>query len=549
MKNIFRSPLPYVILSVLILAGYYDCFTHRYLLDDHLVLFGESGVANKSFLQLFTINQESFYRPVGHIVLWMSFHLFHTPFTPIDYHLINFVLFTAVVCLFYKIVLDLTADPELAFCSSCLYAIHPINGMHINYITANVITLSVLFQQISILLFIDQRKRDGKGTALSLFFFLLSLLSHEMSILLPLYIFIITYFMYKSDIKFSLILSRPYILLLVLFLLFRMYFHPILNPFKPVFPVVMYLGTYFVAGCELIGWYLSKLIYPSDILFLWSSSMPYGFFAMPKGIDLGVKQASALSVGFAVFCLLAVIAWAAYVVFIKWKKDIKSVALLIFLCGLLPVFFISFVHYPYTAPMIEPHWCYFSSFGFFVLLGCLVLHVKSKINIRMWMPFILSLVCVYGIFLKASNAHWQDQETYCRYWLSLNKGNMIPFYGLGKSLLDRGEYDEAIKYFNEGLSKSNYANPRMLADLGYAHFLKGEKEAALANFDRALSFNVRYSVLHHYRAQYHIAEGNWTEARKDYITALQFFPGNKNYQDNLALVNRTLQQNEADNIP
>ena len=535
MKILSKPYLFFAAVFSLLLLTYYKSLFSGYLLDDYLVLFGERGMANKTLIELFTTYQETFYRPVGHFLLWVSFQLFGNQPSTFGYHAVNLLLFTAVICLFYKIVVQLSNNKELAFWTACLYAIHPVNGMQINYITTNTVMSAVIMQQASMLLFITMIKEGKKISALSLGFFFLSLLSHEMSSFFLFYILIVASFNFKLNIKQALVLCLPYVAALVLFLLFRMCFHP-LSSSNGTFPIAVYLGTYFVAGCELIGWYISKLIFPVDIVFLWTSSLQYKIISLPQGFVLGVKQASPLLICFSFLGCLAVLALVVYLLFFKWKQDIKSVALLIFMAGVVPVFYISFVHYPYTAPLIEPHWFFFSSIGFYMLGATLILWLKRRVDPKVWGVFIFLLLCGYLVSLNENNSKWKDQETYCRYWLSLNKGNMTPFYGLGKALLEQGRYDEAIQYFNDGLSNSHYSNVMILSDLGYAQFLKGDKKAAMESFNSAMAMDHRYSVLYYYLGKYHSAEEKWIDAQNDYSMALKIFPSNKIYQDSLLSV-------------
>lgn len=530
-----RGVRAYLIFFLLIVAGYLTCLTHGYLIDDHQVLFGQTGVENRSFVQLFENSQNHFYRPVGHVILWASFQLFGNQPFPAGYRLVNLFLFFAVVCLFFKIVLSLTKNKDIAFWSACLYAVHPINSMYVNYITANTIATGVLAQQISLLLFLSLMEKGGKISAASLLFFVLSLLSHETNILLPVYIFIISCFIYKKGLRDSWMYCQAYAGVVCCYLAFRALFFPIHKDNGAfIFSWVENWGTYFTAVWGLIVWYVSKLLVPFNIVFLWSAPLDYQVVETAQGNMVQLQGAAVI--GASILAFLAVAALAIYLVLFKWKRDYKSAALLIAVCGLLPTFVIAFTQFPYTAPYIEPHWFFFSSFGFFMLMGGGLVWIKERIGPKIWPAVAAAVVCYLLVFLNENNVKWKTQETYCRYWLSLNQGNMTPFLWLGKSLIAQGKYDEAIRWLQEGADKGHYIDFDVMIAQAYARFLKGDTEAAYAAFKEALKSGPRSALLHHYLGQYYISQKQWPQAREAYEAAVKFFPHNKQYHNILMLL-------------
>src|SRR3989338_5061117 len=120
---------------------YSNSLFNNFMLDDYMVLFGEKGVEGlNSVSSLFfsSHNQNTFYRPVGHIILVLFFKLFGHSF--FYYHLANLLLFVCICFLVYAITHQLFHDIRLSFFTALFYAIHPIKGMLANYITANIIS-------------------------------------------------------------------------------------------------------------------------------------------------------------------------------------------------------------------------------------------------------------------------------------------------------------------------------------------------------------------------------------------------------------------------
>ncbi len=515
MKKNFDSKtmiLPGALIFVLCWLGYNNSLKNDFMLDDYTVLFGEKGVSNKTVVALFTQKQHLFYRPVGHLILMLSYSLFGN--YPAGYHWVNLFLFFGIVLLFFRITQLLFDDISLAYLTAVLFCLHPINGMLVNYVTATGISTFVISLQLSFLCFLRYLNTTKRFFyCLSLFFFLLGLLSHEMSLVYPGYIFCVLYFLKNYSWKRTVVLCFPFLFLALSYLFFRMEFFSVRGILKVPFKVVTMVGAYFSSLNHLIVWYLSKLVMPSGILFLWSERI------VEKG-NFIVEQ-----VMFAGIILILF-----YLVFGRWKKGIKAFALAFFLIGFIPCFWASYTYFPYLDPIIEPHWFYFSSFGFFLFLSSVLLKWMGKIKVKMIGALSVLGVLLFLFFcLQQNNASWKDQETYCRYWLSLNGRNMTPYYGLGKSLTQKGEYAEAIKYFEKGLKTTAYHSAFIYADIGYAYFLKGDNQQAAERYSIALGEDPQYSVTYYYSGLLFLKEKQFDQAKKAFSRAHELYPKDERY--------------------
>jgi tetratricopeptide (TPR) repeat protein len=495
------------------------------MMYDFHVLFWEGGVAHKSFLEIFTQSQHIFFRPVGHVFLKTCHVLFQD--NPIGYHAANLFLFWVICYLFYKIAFKITKNFPLALLTSLFYSVHPLNNMLVNYITASVIATFVLMLQISFLSFlyyVDSEPRSSRRLMLSLVFFILSLFSHEMSMVLPLVVLAYAFFMKELSWSKALRVSLPFWIILGMYLIFRMKFFSLEGNLNGMLPFVMnHPLDYIATVMKLVYWYVSKLFYPRDFVFLWSVSFedPYFKYEWAR--------------------LLGMIVVAAYLLFVKWKKGIVAFALVLFMIGLLPTAMASFTHFPFVDPMIEPHWFYFSSIGFFMLVAYVLLKIKDLLrNTKIWPGLGVVLVVALLGLLHENNRHWKTQESYCRYWLSFKLTNATPDYWLGKTLLKQNNYAEAIRRFKETIRKNRYASDFVLADLGYAYLLQGERNKALENLKFAIRRNPKYSVSWFYLGVLYFREGQWEKSFKAFQKAYVLYPQGKQYKDYLLIVKNKL---------
>ena len=462
------NALVFLAFFLVCLLSYANSFQNQFMMDDHAILLGRHGMLDRSFIGIFQHNQgSSFYRPIGHIPLWIFSRLFRFNF--IGYHAANLFLFAGIVFFFYAIVRKLTAQAPLSFFSAVLYAIHPLNGMLVNYITASVIAVFVLSMQASFWYFLRFSEQGRRGDYILCFiFFIFASLSHEMAIMLPVYLAAYLFFIKRESWWNGVRFLSPFVLFFGAWTAIRFKDHIFHNRVSGPFEAMGNVAAHFSTWMDLVSWYVSKLFFPDKILFLWSS--PYGSEHLLRDLIFFV-----LATGLAVYALL------------KWKRSWQSFFLATFVVGLLPTVFSCFLDFPGTWPIIEPHWFYFSEVGFFILLAGLILTMARK------SPVIGGIFggCVILLFLVHSwdyNTKWKSQEIYSRYWLSLNKGNWTPYSTLGESLMDKGDYQGAFACFSK-LIGLNYNPAYVDNNLGVIYLKQGQWEKAEGLFRQALAYN------------------------------------------------------------
>ena len=490
-----NSWLPPISLFLICLLAYVNSFNNNFLLDDHLVLFGQRGVINKSLGEILLQDQGGFYRPAGYFLLWLLTHLFGEH--QVGYHVVNLVLLFLIAYFLYLIVKNLTLDSLLAFLAAALYAIHPVNGFLVNYMTAGYISVFVLSMQASFLFFMRfADKGSNKDYVLSFAFFVYACMSHEMVIMLP--VFLLSYLFFMKRERFWSLAQwiLPLMMFLAVWFIVRSHvsaaFVRISNPIAALGDGLAYLSTWL----DLTGWYLSKLIFPKDIIFLWSS-------------QYGVKNIVLQALVFLFLVIMSIYA------IVRWNKGFKPLMLTMFVIGLLPSLYSCFVYFPIVWPIIEPHWFYFSSMGFFVLMAVVLKKIIEK-NVKAGIILVGGVATLLMYFNWDLNTKWSTQELYCSYWLSLNPGNLTPYYGLGRSLMDQGDCANAAKIFQVGHNRLHMLSLELTADMGHCMDVLGDDQKASDYLNTALRMDPNYALTYHYIGLY-FNKRNKLERAQDYF--------------------------------
>jgi tetratricopeptide (TPR) repeat protein len=406
---------------------------------------------------------------------------------------------------FYLTVCKLSLNAPLAFLSAIVYAIHPINGIIVNYLTASEIALCVIFMQLSLLflIYFFEKKRQI-DYVFSFMFFVLACFSHEMAIIFPFYLLAYIFCVQRQQWSRLLVIGAPFYLFLVGWFIIRVQHSTLHSQLSNSPKAMANLAAYFSTWMDLLNWYISKLFFPSDIVFLWS-------------VEYNVTH---LLRNFLIFILASGL---SIVAFYKWRRNWKSFLLAVFILGLLPSLLSCFIYFPIVWPMIEHHWFFFSEMGFFVLAGYVLLIIIQRINRLGWIV-VISSVFVLLTFGWLNNAKWVSQEKYCLYWLSLNRGNLTPYYGLGRSLMEQGDYKGAAEVFLGGYRYLRMYNFQLAADLGHCLGMLGRDKESLAWLTAAISNNSQYALAHHYMGLYMLRRGQVTQAQEAFKIAAKLDP-------------------------
>ncbi len=156
-KFLSHKLFPYFLLLAIIIFTYINALNHSFMLDDHDFfdtrksdirnLLGyflpDNLVAEKGIAK----SVDAYYRPLAQVVPMISHLIFKG--NPWGYHIVNLVLFWLACCLIFLFVEKFWPNNKWGIWVAGLYALHPINGIVVNYITASVFSTQVILMIIS----------------------------------------------------------------------------------------------------------------------------------------------------------------------------------------------------------------------------------------------------------------------------------------------------------------------------------------------------------------------------------------------------------------
>jgi protein O-mannosyl-transferase len=507
-RTVLSSDQPAWSVPLLILIAclfvYANSFMNGFLLDDHVVLFGQKGVENKAFLEIFTTNHGDYYRPLAQALLWIFYHLFGK--NVIGYHVGNLAVLWFCAWLFFVIVLRLSGNRALALLTAVLYAIHPAQAYFVNYTGSTGLLLTTIGTQLAFLAFMEAvEKEDRRFYILSIGFMGLTFLTHETALILPVPIAAWLFFIRgERPLKIA---GRvwPYLVLSAVYFFFRSKLTTSLqfsNGFANALhdPVVL-----FATWMDLLGWYFSKLVFPHHMMFLRSEIFCANY--VPGKVVL----------------FAAVLALVVYLLAFRWRRGLRAFALSVFLLGLLPSWVACFSFYPIVRPYIEPHWFSFCSIGYFMLVAGLLLAFLERR--RVWGGLVMGAVLIgLAALMWNYNARFRTEEGFCRYWLSLDGGNITPYWGLGRSRLEAGDFRGAAEIFVRGHMTLKAFHPFLLADAGHCFDELNEDQNAFMYLYAAVHMDPQYALAYHYSGLFYMKRNDWPAAEILFRKSIELDP-------------------------
>ena len=507
-----------LLLSALVFIAYNQVFRAGFIWDDESHLTRNPCVIGPlGFKEIWTSAQAVYY-PLVLTTFW-ALHK-SVGLSPLSYHALNVLLHAASAILLWR-VLKLV-QVRGAWLGAALWALHPVMVQSVAWVTELKNTQSCLFYLLSIFFFLKWEKQGeaarrrtaafakAKGDrrslmlfALSLVFFILAALSKPSVVMLPFVLALCIWWM-RAKIRWRDPLAiAPFAVISALasaWTIWEQKFHA-----RAVGPDwAQTLPERFIIAGRAIWFYLSKLIWPHPLIFIYPR-----WEIHPTQILEWLPLLGAL-------ILLALI-WSAATRrrFQSAKVSAHSkgswsravfFAAAYYVVSLFPVLgFFSVYFFRYS--FVSDHFQYLASMGPLALAGAGMATFAARVREMpgelqgtavsqpLWLlrkaPFLgvgAALLVFLGFLTWRQTAEYRDLNALYTTTLKENPGCWMAYYNLGIVLSEQGETDQAIDHYRQAITlRSDYAEAHY--NLGRLLVEQGRLDEAIDHYERAVEIN------------------------------------------------------------
>ncbi|MGB2631210.1 MAG: tetratricopeptide repeat protein [Candidatus Omnitrophota bacterium] len=504
---------------------YANTLLNDFIWDDEYLILNNSQVKSfthlpkvfKTYVGYGSENINNFYRPIQEISNMIDYFLWGE--YPVGFHLTNVVLHALVSLMVFLFLFYVSGDVLASCIAALFYSVHPVHSEAIAYIAGRADSLYAFFMLLSLVLFIRHvnRVKTGKsGIALyilSIFFFIISLLSKEIIITMPLLIFLYMAFFLKNRGEFNSVYAKlklrwiPYAVVAGVYAYLRLTvlsFAGIAPPsaFTKI-PLLYRLVTFF----RTIGVYFRLMVFPVDL-------------RMERTIDISralLNPGSLLAMG-----MIAAIIWIAYKTY-KTNR-LVSFSIVWFFANLLPVSNLVPIN-----SFIAEHWIYVASIGPFFLLGMgltwLYRNAFSRVKATSVLFFVLVAFFV-GIYFRLTvirNVDWRDEITFFHATLKYHPRNARLYLNLGNTYYEKGEIDKAIEQYRNA-TKINKDYAVAYGNIGSAYLHKKNINEAEEYLTKAIGLKYNYPIAHYNLGIIYFQKKQYDDAIKELTVATEQLP-------------------------
>jgi protein O-mannosyl-transferase len=494
LKRNYKSLL---ILSLFVLIAYINTLQNQFLSDDISGILNNHQIGNLSHLAK---NPYGFLRDLFYYFIFKIGGLH-----PFLFHIFNLMVHLGTTIIVF-ILIGLLVNFQVAITVASLFALHPLQAEAITWISGGPYSQYSFFLLLSFLFYIlAKRKNDQKFLLVSIFTYILSLLSTEKGAIFP--IILIIYEWAYGDLKLSWRKIIPYFGLSVLWFFFFLFGGAIGGRVSAL------QSNYY----QEPGWENPFIQIPVAI----SSYLNLIFF--PIGLTLYHSEEMILSTPIYIIRLAVFVIYLS-ILAICAKKNRKYFFWLSF-------FFISL--WPVLTPLriswvVAERYVYLGTIGIYVFIAMLIEKISKKYHQpNLFLYILLFLLPILGFMTIQRNYEWKNQDSL---WLAAAKTSPSSpqnHNNLGDYYARYGNFPKAIEEFSLAVRiKPNYGDA--YHNLANIYYQTKQYNLALDNYRRALSTNPNLWQTHQNIASIYFDLKQYNLAIEEIKKALVISP---NYSD------------------
>jgi tetratricopeptide (TPR) repeat protein len=440
-----------------------------------------------------------------------GFHL-----TNVFLHALNTGLVFLVSLKLFGLALVARENDKKAFWGSAitalLFALHPLHVESVAWISERKDVLYSFFFLIGVGLYLRyvHGERPRLWYALSLFAFILSLLSKPMAVTMPALLLILDYYPLKRLSLRSLLEKAPFFALSLASSITTVWAQKTGGALMGLeaFP----LGTRVLVAFRAYAFYVYKTFLPTNLAPLY----PY-----PKDIGAGSLEA----LGSIVFFMAA----SAAAIYLVKKSRLYLALWLYFVTALLPVIGIIQV----GAQPAADRYMYLPGLALFMGASALFVKLSGGKVVQQAALASIAVIIIFGHLTVKQIGRWHDPLSLWSYAISVYPDVPVAHNNLGDFFYHSGKYKEALPAFDKAI-EIDPAYAKAHYNRGDARFKLGDLNGALADYSKAIELNPGFAEAYYNRGTTYGEFGEYKLAIADYDAAISLKPSHAKAYNNRA---------------
>lgn len=482
----------------------------RYIVDNPYI----KSLSAENLTAVFTKPYFSNYHPLTTLTYAVEYAFAGTQ-APWLYHLTNYLLHIINVLLVFVFIRSIQPDKFVGFATALLFAIHPMHVESVAWVSERKDLLYTLFLLLSLIFYIRFLNQERKGLmwVWALLFFVFSLLSKSAAVMMPVWALLCLWYL-KSRIKLKDVLALlPFFALSLLFGI-----------------IALYTQEKAINALEMAYHALNRavvIIYPA-VFYLLRFVVPFGFNAL-HAFPLEVNGALPLGYYLAPFVLLVLIFFV-----INTKGEHRKVlvfGLLFFLAGILLVTHIVSI----GQAIVAERYTYVPYIGLSFIGAYFFRFFSEKINRNYLVITGIIYVAFLGVSTWNQSLVWRDNISLWSHAIADDPQLKQAYHNRGIAYIEKGNKNAALADYNKAIELDS------LYDMAYYHRARLYKErgdtlAALSDLNRTLMLKPDFNEAYNLRANIYAESGYTKEALSNYNKAIILKPDNPEYYLNRGLL-------------
>ena len=476
--------------------------------DDHVMVKENARIRSLSLENIKNLfcsfHESSLYHPLVDLSYAIEYYFFKL--TPLACHTTNLILHMSNCLLVFWVIFLLSSKISVSLITALLFGIHPLHVESVAWITERKDVLYGFFFLGGLISYIFNTKRpEKKYYYISVFLFILSLLSKSMAMTFPFVLLLCDYILNRKFEKERLKEKYLFFIISGLFIVFTFYGLSLSKSFIQA-PLMQSYYYIFFANYGFL-FYISKFVMPFKL----SSFYPY-----PEDIN-----------NLLLFLILPAMTIVLTLLVIISKRYTKKIIFgnLFFLITILPVLQIfpssrSITADRYTyIPLIGL--CYIAAQGFFFLYFKKIRY--KKILKTSLLIMLIAIMASLSYLTSKRCLVWKDSIALWNDLLKKLPDLSFAYSNRAHAYLSKKEYDKAISDYNKAISLSPDVATAYVNRAG-AYTFKKEYDKAISDYTKAINIDSNYALAYNWRGVAYAEKGDYKHAIPDYNEALMIDP-------------------------